>query len=163
MDLSLATTQMAANAERIRALVAKVDADQARWRPQPDAWSILEVVGHLLDEERCDFRAILDVLLLHPDTELPGVEHRRIAGHLEELLARFLAAREDSLAWLRTLEAPNWEAPYETWFGHFTAADICAAWVAHDLLHMRQLVELQWAYTTTVVLAPHRVDYAGPW
>jgi hypothetical protein len=34
--------------------------------------------------------------------------------------------------------------------------------VAHDLLHMRQLVELHWAYTMTKG-DPYRTGYAGTW
>jgi hypothetical protein len=37
-----------------------------------------------------------------------------------------------------------------------------ASWVAHDLLHMRQLVELHWAHTLTLA-NPHKVDFAGQW
>jgi hypothetical protein len=38
-----------------------------------------------------------------------------------------------------------------------------AAWVAHDILHQRQLVELQWAYMTRQVVTPYQVRYAGDW
>ena len=34
--------------------------------------------------------------------------------------------------------------------------------MAHDLLHMRQLVELLWAYTIEE-LKPQSVEYAGQW
>jgi hypothetical protein len=36
-----------------------------------------------------------------------------------------------------------------------------AAWVAHDLLHIRQIAELPHAYLA-VVAAPYRTEYAGP-
>jgi len=36
------------------------------------------------------------------------------------------------------------------------------AWVAHDLLHLRQLVELKWAYGQTQY-APYSAGYAGDW
>jgi hypothetical protein len=60
------------------------------------------------------------------------------------------------------LSALNWEATYETSFGPISAGDLLAAWVAHHLLHMRQLVELHWAYTMAD-LQPYKVDYAGVW
>ena len=41
-------------------------------------------------------------------------------------------------------------------------ADLLASWVAHDLLHMRQLVELHWVYTIHQ-LEPYKVEYAGQW
>jgi len=60
------------------------------------------------------------------------------------------------------LSSPDWEAVYEAPFGPIRAGDVFASWVAHDLLHMRQLVELHWVYTTHR-LQPYKVDYAGQW
>ena len=81
---------------------------------------------------------------------------------LGESLDGFLSARQASLAWLRGLSSPDWDATYQAPWGPIAAGDIFAAWVAHDLLHMRQLVELHWAYTAAR-LAPYRTDYAGDW
>ena len=55
--------QMERNARAIGALVAGFSDDEARWRPDPASWSVLEVVNHLLDEEREDFRSRIDVML----------------------------------------------------------------------------------------------------
>lgn len=169
MDIEHPATQMAENAARIRALVRGVSEQQARWRPDPTSWSILEVVNHLLDEERQDFRVRLDYTLHRPGEPWPPIdpvawvaERRYNQEDLEASLDRFLSEREASLAWLSELAAPNWEATHETSFGPIAAGDVFAAWVAHDLLHMRQLVELHWAYTTAE-LEPYRVDYAGTW
>ena len=62
----------------------------------------------------------------------------------------------------RSLSEPDWEATYDAPWGPIRAGDLFASWVAHDLLHMRQLVELHWAYTTAA-LAPYKPDYAGVW
>ena len=70
MELNLMINRLQTNAERIRVLVEGVGADDARWKPAPDAWSVLEVVNHLFDEEREDFRVRLDIVLDHPDTLL---------------------------------------------------------------------------------------------
>ena len=43
-----------------------------------------------------------------------------------------------------------------------TAGDMFSSWVAHDLLHLRQLVELQYTYTVQTV-QPYAVIYAGEW
>lgn len=74
----------------------------------------------------------------------------------------FLKERRKSLAWLRVLENPDWQASVTAPFGKSSAGDIFAAWVAHDLLHIRQLVELHWAYTLQAAL-PYQVNYAGEW
>jgi hypothetical protein len=161
--------QMLVNAERIQVLVQGVSSDQARWKPDDVSWSILEVIGHLYDEERLDFRVRLDFTLHRPGQPWLAInpqgwvqEHRYNEGELQELLGGFLTAREDSVRWLRGLLSPNWEVVYEAPFGQIRAGDLLAAWVAHDLLHMRQLVELHWGYLVKEV-EPYQVVYAGEW
>jgi hypothetical protein len=169
MNLKLLTAHMTNNAKRIQSLAKGVSVEQARWRPGPDSWSLLEVINHLGDEEREDFRVRLDIILYHPDQPWPPidpagwvVEREYNQRELGESLDSFLQARKKSLVWLKGLSSPNWETAYEASFGEITAGDMFAAWVAHDLLHMRQLVELHWAYTG-VLVGPHKVDYAGSW
>ncbi len=169
MDLDHFITQMADNAQRIRSLVEGVSEQQVRWKPDPASWSILEVINHLLDEEKQDFRVLLELALFRPDDPRPRIEPEKWVIERAyndqdpaESLQGFLAARTESLNWLRSLSSPHWEATYKASFGQITAGDIFASWVAHDLLHLRQLVELHWAYTT-LQLAPHRVGYAGSW
>ncbi len=78
------------------------------------------------------------------------------------MLAKFLAARQESLAWLNNLESPDWDAAIAMPWGSLTAGDMLASWAAHDLLHVRQLVELRYAWTQQAA-APHSVEYAGDW
>jgi hypothetical protein len=166
MDFEHLTGQMANNAKTILSLTRGVSVEQARWRPAPESWSILEVINHLYDEEEDDFRQRLDCMLHHPDRPWQSIDPKgRVAERgynerdLEESVGNFLRVREDSLAWLRGLLAPDWQAaPFE----RMTAGDMFASWVAHDLLHIRQLVELQWAYLVHTV-RPHKVDFAGTW
>ena len=169
MNIERLASWMAENAVRIRALVHGISEHQARWRPDPASWSILEVVNHLLDEERGDFRVRLDYVLYRPGETWPGIdpagwvtERKYNQRDVEPSLEVFLSEREASLGWLRGLSAPDWDATYAAPFGQITAGDLLASWVAHDLLHIRQLVELHWAYTTAE-LKPRRTDYAGEW
>jgi hypothetical protein len=63
---------------------------------------------------------------------------------------------------LRSLAAPDWQAARtHPVAGTLHAGDLMAAWVAHDLLHIRQIAELPHAYLA-VVAAPYRTEYAGP-
>lgn len=169
MNLELMITQLTANAGRIRALVQGVPAEQARWKPAADAWSVLEVINHLADEERLDFRVRLEYILCRPGQIWPPIDpvgwvtaRGYNQRQLEPSLADFWAARQESLAWLRNLEPPDWRTMGEAPFGQITAGDMAAAWLAHDLLHLRQLVELHWAWAT-IRLEPYRADYAGEW
>jgi hypothetical protein len=169
MHLEDLIARLARQAETIQRLVRGVTDEQARWKPASDQWSMLEVINHLADEEIEDFRAHLDFILHHPDQPWPRIDpqawvvergyNRRAIG---ESLARFLAARRESLDWLRRLDSPDWDATFEAPFGRISAGDMAASWAAHDLLHTRQLVELHWVYTTQQV-APYRVEYAGAW
>ncbi len=161
---------MQGNAQRIAALVAGVSEAQARWKPDAESWSILEVVNHLLDEEREDFRVRIDYTLHRPGEKWPPidpggwvVQRSYNERDLGISLAAWLAERERSLTWLNGLAAPDWDAAaIAPWGDPFPAGNLLAAWVAHDLLHMRQLVELHWAWTTAH-LAPRSVQYAGDW
>ena len=53
------------------AVLRGVSLEDARWRPADGAWSILEVVTHLADEEVEDFRARLERTLRDPSESWP--------------------------------------------------------------------------------------------
>lgn len=169
MDLEYFITELACNAETIRSLVQSVSVERARWKPGPEQWSILEVINHLHDEEVEDFWAHLDLILHRPLERWPSIDpedwvtqrqyNQREAGRS---LDAFLAARRASLVWLQGLDRPDWDAAYAAPFGPLTAGDLLVSWAAHDLLHLRQIVELHYAYIASVT-APYRVAYAGAW
>jgi hypothetical protein len=170
LEVDYAVARFADNAEAIQNLVRGVSDEQARWKPSPEEWSILEVVNHLYDEERLDFRRRLGLLLQDPDQPWPpidpqgwvterGYNNRDLAASL----ADFQREREGSLAWLRGLDTPDWEIYKEhPLAGKFRAGDLLAAWLAHDLLHLRQLTQLHYQYLNHGV-APYASDYAGTW
>ena len=169
MDLYLFTSQMANHAGTIHSLTLGISNSQARWKPAPESWSILEVINHMYDEEREDFRVRVDYILHHPDRSWPPInptgwvtERTYNQRDLPQSVQSFLEERRKSLAWLKGLGSPDWQASVTVPFGRFSAGDIFAAWVAHDLLHMRQLVELHWAYLLQNA-QPFQVNYAGEW
>lgn len=169
MDFSFLTRQLADNAARIDALVRGVSLQEATWKPDQDTWSIVEVVNHLYDEEREDFRVRLDIILHHPEKPWPSIdpegwviERTYNERDPEESLSNFLKERDASLKWLRKLEKPNWSTTYQAHFGSITAGDMFVSWVTHDHLHMRQIIELHRALTIYKA-EPYRLDYAGTW
>jgi hypothetical protein len=169
MEVSRAIELLKAHAEAIRGLAAGTPPEQASWKPAPESWSILEVVNHLYDEEREDFRQRLDYSLNRPGEAWPPidpqgwvVQRQYNSRDLEQSLRNLLEERQRSLIWLETLGRPNLEAVQTAPFGEIRIGDLLAAWVAHDLLHMRQLVELQWAWALKEA-APFDVRYAGEW
>jgi len=169
MQINGLISRLKMHAATINTLAAGISDAQAAWKPAPGQWSVLEVLNHLLDEEIEDFRAHLDFILFHPDQPWPRIDpqgwvalraynQRRLAPSL----AAFNQARQDSLAWLAGLNTPDWNSVYQLPFGPLCAGDLAAAWVGHDLLHIRQLVELHWAAAVRD-FAPYRLDYAGSW
>lgn len=165
-----ALTRLEANLTVIRGLLAGVSPEQAGWRPAPGAWSILEVTCHLADEEVEDFRTRLDLTLHQPDTAWPTIDpqgwvtSRAYAEQdLAATLTRYSAERERTLTWLRGLAAPDWSAEnVHPVFGAMSAGSLLHAWLAHDLMHIRQLTELQhhWLAERS---APYDPGYAGDW
>ncbi|MGW8250604.1 MAG: DinB family protein [Anaerolineales bacterium] len=169
MDLQHYLSQMEQHASAIRSLAEGISDEQARWKPDPESWSLLEVINHLYDEERQDFRVRLNYILYRPGEPWPSIDPQgwvTSRGYnqrdLKESLANFLSERSHSLAWLRGLDALDWQTAAPTPWGQITAGDMFAAWVSHDLLHLRQLVELHYAYTTQDV-RPYTPEYAGEW
>ncbi len=153
----------------IQAVLAGVDAEQARWKPDADSWSILEVVCHLVDEEREDFRTRLDHILMQAEGMPPGIDPQGWVTErgynqrdFAEMVRQFADEREKSIMYLSKLDNPNWDNSITGPWGTIHAGDMLLAWVNHDLLHLRQLVELQWAYAGTT-FAPYSRDYAGEW
>jgi hypothetical protein len=157
-------------AEAIARLVEGVDSVRARWRPSPDEWSILEVINHLYDEEVEDFRIRLQMTLRDPLEPWPANDPvRKVTDRnynsrdLGASLENFLDERTVSLEWLRTAEAPQWQNEHIIPnVGSLRAGDLLASWVAHDLLHLRQLIEIHFSYQSQLA-EPYSVEYAGDW
>jgi len=169
MDFDYCVSQLTANATAIQHLILGVNDQQARWKPNPDSWSILEVINHLADEEREDFRARVQFVLSGAAGNPPPInpvgwvtERKYNERDLGASIVDFRREREASIMWLRELTNPNWDATYTASWGSIRAGDLMAAWVAHDILHLRQLVELKWAYGLTQY-APYDAHYAGDW
>jgi hypothetical protein len=169
MEFETPYQDLAQGAEIIRSLVLGVTQAQAQVKPTPESWSILEVVCHLVDEEREDFRQRVDFTLNRPGQTWPPIhpgawvtERRYNERDLEQSLNYFLVERGKSLVFLKGLEGANWNASTMTQFGERKAGDLLSSWVAHDNLHMRQLVELR-RFRLEKMIAPYDIRYAGEW
>jgi hypothetical protein len=162
--------QMAATGAAIVQLLEQVERERARWRPAPNEWSMLEVINHLVDEEREDFRQRIDLTLHAPKREWPPIDPERWVTErayqqrdLAQSLAQFQAERQQSLQWLRSLADADWSIGRRHPAGfELRAGDLLASWAAHDLLHLRQLIELHY-HTLALHAAPFEIGYAGDW
>ena len=169
-EVTAAVASLAASGEAIRALASDLSPESARWKPAPDRWSILEVVNHLADEESEDFRARLDLLLHRPAEAFAPIDpqgwvvSRDYSGRdLEESVARFARERRKSLDWLRGLDSPALDhTRRHPSAGVLSGRQMLASWVAHDLLHVRQITRLRYQH----LAATHgfeAIAYAGDW
>jgi hypothetical protein len=167
MQLENAIQLLKQHSQAIALLVSDIEMTQARWRPDADSWSMLEVVSHLVDEECEDFRARVKNILdgteaspIHPGAWVTerGYNQRELAPVLQD----YLSEREASLAWLQTLTDADWDKLYIDPNRPIPAGEMLAAWVAHDLLHLRQLIELRYLYLQQQA-QPYSITYAGDW
>ncbi len=163
--------------EMIRALLSGVTPEEASLKPNADTWSVLEVLCHLCDEEREDFREHLDFIVstslnagIHRqneewhqiDPEHWVTERQYNRQGFAAKWSEFFAEREKSLEWLKGLENTNWEITYTSPFGSLKAGDMLSSWIAHDNLHIRQLVELRRTRIENIT-KPYKIGYAGDW
>ena len=169
MEYSLLYQELQNSTVMIRALLAGVTPAAARLKPSAESWSILEVLCHLYDEEREDFREHLDFILHRRHEEWHAIDPEGWVtqrSYNEQNFAamqdKFFVEREKSFAWLKGLQNPDWGQSYTTPYRTISAGEMLACWVAHDNLHIRQLVELRRLYIEAMA-QPYSLDYAGDW
>jgi uncharacterized damage-inducible protein DinB len=155
--------------DMILTFLAGLSQEEAQVKPNEGSWSILQTLCHLYDEEREDFREHLDFILNRQDQKWhiidpsAWVTDRKYNDQdFREMKERFFAERSKSLDWLKGLANANWDVSYASEFGTMTAGEMFAAWVAHDNLALRQLVELRRSRIESIT-RPYSVAYAGDW
>lgn len=153
MDVHEARSRLATGIEAIECFAAGIDDAEATFRPDPGAWSVRDVLAHLADEEANDFRARMRAVLQDPPPRWPDVDAdaalrtaERSGASARALLERFREERAVSLAWLATLDEVDLERAQRVGAQRVRAGDLLAAWVGHDLTHLRQLADLRLAW-----------------
>jgi DinB superfamily len=169
-ELSIAgvARSLARTPEILRLVTA--DLSDADWRahPAPERWSPLEILCHLRDEEQEDFGARLRVVLAGGGEFAPirpaewVTERRYRAEDPLQVRAEFERRRQGTIELVRSLRPEQLAAVGKPANGGFelNGNDVLAAWVAHDLLHLRQLLGTLarlWGNTHPAL----KVDYAG--
>lgn len=169
MEYQTLYQELTNSTEMILALLKGISQEESMIKPTPEAWSILEVICHLYDEEREDFRARLKSILTTPDNAFATIDPQRWVTdrkyseqNFEQKQAAFFAEREKSLQWLKNLANADWGITHTDEYGSITAGEMFSNWVAHDNLHIRQLVELRRAYIERIT-QPYDIQYAGEW
>lgn len=169
MEFKTLYRELENSTEMIRALLSGITQEEAQIKPNPGSWSILEVVCHLYDEEREDFREHVDFILHRQNEEWHQIdpqawvtERKYNEQDFAEMQEKFFAERQRSLEWLMEMSNANWETIYTSQYGSTSAGELFASWVAHDNLHVRQLVELR-RVRIEHMTKPYNLGYAGDW
>ena len=162
--------QLETNSSTFKSLLDNISDEQSKWKPKPEKWSLLEIVNHLYDEEREDFRQRIMNIFENPEKEwapiapAEWVKGREYAKRdFKTSLSNFLDERKKSIEWLKSLDSPNWKAVHiHPKLGEMSAEKLLANWLAHDYLHIRQITFMHWSYLCHI--APSiNLDYAGIW
>lgn len=170
MDIKYIINQLAGNKAVFEHMLKSISNDQIFWRPAKDKWCFLEVACHLVDEEREDFKQRLSFTLYTPNEVWPTIDpqgwvesRKYIKQDYDTVVQSFLAERIYSIDWLHSLDNVNWDSEHKHPFmGTFTAKQILANWLAHDLLHIRQINRMKYQYLREMT-GNMNIDYAGIW
>ena len=169
MDHSYITENLFENLKTFRDLLTGVSKDEYLYKPLSEKWCLLEIVCHLYDEERYDFRARTKHVLDNNQSGLPPIDpvgwvisRNYMEQDYEETLGKFLDERKISVDWLKSLKNPEWTNEYKhEAFGMMSAEFFLTNWLAHDYLHFRQITALKFNYLKHI----SGIDplYAGDW
>jgi len=169
MEYKILYKELVNSTEMIRSLLVGISGDEARIKPKPGSWSILEVVCHLYDEEREDFREHLDFILHRQNEEWHSIAptawvklRKYNEQNFKTMQRKFFSERKKSLAWLQSSKRVDWNIIYTSKQGSMSAGEMLSCWVAHDNLHIRQLVELRRTHIESIT-DPYNIQYAGDW
>ena len=167
--MDFVTEQLSQNKTVFNNILKDCDKDMYLWRQSSEKWCLLEIVCHLYDEECDDFRFRTQWVLENPNKLPPTfnplnwvTERKYMEQNYNEMVDKFIAERQNSIDWLKTLEHPEWNNAYEhPKMGTLTAEYYFNNWLAHDYLHLRQILKLKFDYLK------HRfgnnLNYAGIW
>jgi len=170
VDLSAMIASMDSFPAMLASAVAGLTDEDVRWKPPSGAWSILEIVCHLADEEAEDFRLRVLSTLDDPAKAWPSIEpeesvtqRRSNEKVLAEEIGRFTRERAESMRRLRELTDPDWQKTYHhPTVGDLRAGDVMTSWAVHDMLHLRQIAKRRYELMK-IAGSEFSTEYAGNW
>ena len=157
------------NKEVFKELLQNMPRQETIWCQAPGKWSLLEIICHLRDEEVEDFRTRVNNVLKDPSLTLPPIdpggwvkERKYIEQDYSTVLNSFIDERNRSIKWLRSLKDPKWDNCYmHPKLGPMSAKQFLSNWLAHDFLHIRQIIKLRFDYLEFI--SSENLSYAGNW
>ena len=130
----------------LRTLVCPLSDAQIRRKPAPTEWSIVEIVGHLIDTEQLlRYRIVRMTTIDHPaiityDQDAAVVRHGYQQADLTVLLRTLAAERETTLQTFKgftttQLSRTGWHLEYGLW----VVGDVITYLAKHDFMHDQQI------------------------
>ncbi len=115
--------------------------------PNPEGWSLKDIVAHLHDAESIAFSERIQRMLLEDGPLVHSIDPpaRLIAGGyaergLAELLDDLDRRRAEHVQWLRSLTPQQLQRVGEhDRVGEISVGDVAHQWAAHDMAHLRQI------------------------
>jgi len=139
--------QYRGNLAAMYGLLEHVSSDYWPKRPDPNEWSILQILCHLAESEEKDQRPRLE-RILHSDNPFIVAPHPSGPNlpvcdtDAYRVAQRFVQQRQQTLAFLATLQPDDWQRPARhSVFGLTTLLEMAHFTAQHDRLHLNQLCQ----------------------
>ena len=132
----------------LRGLMTELTAEDARWNPGPERFSVAEVLAHLAHSESQCYRLRLDRFMGETRPEFESDDAQMYlelyrGADSEEAFDDFEDQRESNLKFLRDLpDGAGDRVALHREYGEITLAHMLHEWALHDLGHIRQVAEL---------------------
>jgi hypothetical protein len=126
-----------------------------RWRPAPEEWCLLEVVGHLIETEERGFAGRIRTILAEERPQFMTWDPSAVSRERQderrdpaELLAEFIRRRTSGVALVEALTATDLDRGGDhPEVGFLTVNDLLHEWIHHDANHLRQMLANIQSYT----------------
>ena len=139
--------QYRGNIAALCGMLENVQVDHWHKRPDPNEWSILQILCHLAESEERDQRPRLERILREDNPFIvaphPSGPHLPIC-HKDgwQVAQRFVKTRQQTLDFVAALQPDNWQRPARhSIFGLTTLLEMAHFTAQHDRLHLNQLCQ----------------------
>ncbi|MER3373431.1 MAG: DinB family protein [Allomuricauda sp.] len=169
MELEAVIVELERNRKVFNTTLTDMPQPLINWKNNPKDWSLLEIICHLVDEEKEDFRARINRAFQYPGKPLKPIDpagwvksRNYKEQDFEKKLQQFDKERQISIAWLKTTADLNWDnSVLHPEYGAMPAHSFLYNWLAHDYHHIRQINGIKYHFLKKN--SGDSLEYAGNW
>ena len=145
-DFRRALDALTAFPAELQRIVAGIDETQAHRMPAPNEWSVVEVIGHLIDIDPLQIERVDRILAeerpqfarFDPNAAVQAAGYARRS--LDDVMTAFVALRQATVDGLSTIEPDELDRVGVRYTGEVvTLRALMAAFAAHDQTHAQQI------------------------